>query len=67
MFWGKVEKPKGVRVRGNDEEKGEGKTAAKKTAKKKPAKKAENQFNPAEVRKNIAIMVESEAEEMAKR
>jgi len=44
--------------------KAKSKAIKKKTAKKKSAGK-KKEFNPAEVRKSIAIMVESEAEEMA--
>jgi len=40
-------------------------TAAKKTAKKKSKQKSKKDPDPAEVRKNISIMVKSEAEEMA--
>ena len=43
--------------------KAKSKAIKKKTAKKKSAGK-KKEFNPAEVRKSIAIMVESEAEEM---
>jgi len=46
--------------------KAKGKATKKKTAKKKSAgKKRKKEFNPAEVRKSIAILVESEAEKMA--
>jgi len=38
----------------------------KKTAKKKSAGKGKNEFNPAEVRKDIAQMVDSEAATMAR-
>jgi hypothetical protein len=41
------------------------KKTAKKTAKKKSTPKSKKEPNPTEVRKNIAIMVESEAETMA--
>jgi len=42
------------------------KTAAKKTAKKKSPAKPKQETNPAEVRKEVAKMVEAEAPEMAK-
>jgi hypothetical protein len=45
--------------------KAKGKATKKKTAKKKGTGKAKKELNPAEIRKNIAIMVESEAEKMA--
>jgi hypothetical protein len=45
--------------------KAKGKTTTKKTAKKKSTGKGKKELNPAEVRKNIAILVKSEAEEMA--
>jgi hypothetical protein len=45
--------------------KAKSKVIKKTTAKKKSAGKKKKEFNPAEVRKIIAIMVESEAEEMA--
>ena len=42
-----------------------GKTTEKKTAKRKGSRKRKKELNPAEVRKSIAILVKSEAEEMA--
>ncbi len=45
--------------------KAKGKTTTKKTAKRKNAGRGKKELNPAEVRKNIAILVKSEAEEMA--
>jgi hypothetical protein len=41
------------------------KPAAKKAAKRKPRRKAKKELNPAEVRKNISMLVESQAKLMA--